>query len=390
MRAHHKKRPGNSQGSTKIEGPKCVSCEANGISCDRERPCGQCAKLKRACFYIDEEGLVCRTYTPQVCTSTSFNKLDVQESDDECVRCQETNADDRCAGRPCTNCVHAGGYCKFRHKSGYMEKYTTATHVIADEEKWNSKLKKDWQKFAWKHRKASKTGGNLPPKIATTPRAVVSATATLKDARNARGGDTRPISPANSAVLESPVQQDVQPGTFNTSLERLVYNQMFPYGHHTLSTPGERLQCGLEAIVRSFPHQHPSIPAPTVTGLLALSQSEGIAEANSLMLQLGESIETNLTVDYLGALLHLWSLNNGRNVVLGYLQGTADARILHSHDSRQNNAVTVWIQSDNAEQDGVAEMAHFSAMAPNHPEPDSDDSGEYSGKHDEDDVEDLD
>ena len=73
----------------KKEANKCTLCRRREMFCDKERPCGTCNRLKTNCFYIDQGGLLTRTYKveggPILANQKRVMLGSDESSDDECL-----------------------------------------------------------------------------------------------------------------------------------------------------------------------------------------------------------------------------------------------------------------------------------------------------------------
>ena len=122
---------------------KCTHCERETRFCNKERPCSTCVKLKTNCFYIDQEGLLTRSYrvngAPTLANYKSNLLNNEESSDDECLRCiVECRT---CSGsQPCNRCVkdhrnpnyHVSA-CNWRRTGGLLERYTVEPYTIDNE-----------------------------------------------------------------------------------------------------------------------------------------------------------------------------------------------------------------------------------------------------------------
>jgi hypothetical protein len=132
------------EAQAKKEANKCTLCKRSEMFCDKERPCGTCNRLKTNCFYIDQGGLLTRTYKvkggPTLANQTR-KMLDTDESsDDECLRCLNKRLN--CSGiKPCYRCVkdhhyspdkHVSG-CNWRRPGGLLERYMVEPYTLDDE-----------------------------------------------------------------------------------------------------------------------------------------------------------------------------------------------------------------------------------------------------------------
>jgi hypothetical protein len=122
---------------------KCTHCERDTRFCNKERPCSTCVRLKANCFYIDQEGLLTRSYKVDGAPILANQKLDLlkdeESSDDECLRCIVDRRS--CSGsQPCYLCVkhhrnpnyHVSA-CNWRRRGGLLERYMVEPYTLDDE-----------------------------------------------------------------------------------------------------------------------------------------------------------------------------------------------------------------------------------------------------------------
>ena len=156
------------QGVEKL--PSCVKCTSTGgKACDRGRPCKACIAKKFNCTYVEQGGLVLRTYrasdTRMPAGFVSIGALtDGEGSDDECSRCQLRKKG--CDGeKPCLPCVRAYGnqvisHCHYRRSDGTYESWATRPYEINDE--GIQKLRGDYETYDG-HRRHTKSRQLLAP-----------------------------------------------------------------------------------------------------------------------------------------------------------------------------------------------------------------------------------
>lgn len=110
----------------------CAKCRGNGLFCDKERPCSTCVNSKRHCTYIDQDGLVSRTYEVPEASKSIYNFPNESESDQQdCTRCarEKKNCDQE---QPCRHCVSKSYRCVYRQK-GLMESYEAAPYRLEED-----------------------------------------------------------------------------------------------------------------------------------------------------------------------------------------------------------------------------------------------------------------
>ena len=140
------------EGKEKKSQPKCTRCKNNLLHCDKNRPCGKCKNAKLNCSYLEQEGLVTRTYKVASATNISGMTKDALEEDesssDECLRCEGEKRN--CSGgQPCYRCVKDKlknkrvGACNWRKRGGCVERYTLDAYTLDNE--GNVVLKDDYQ-----------------------------------------------------------------------------------------------------------------------------------------------------------------------------------------------------------------------------------------------------
>ena len=132
------------EAKAKKELAKCNGCKKSEKFCNKERPCSTCIRLKKNCLYIDQEGLVHRSYKVDGAPELAGQKLDIDadgdSSDDECLRCRNKRLN--CSGgQPCYRCVrnhhlysnnHIYG-CNWRRRGGLLERYMIEPYTLDDE-----------------------------------------------------------------------------------------------------------------------------------------------------------------------------------------------------------------------------------------------------------------
>jgi len=122
---------------------KCKHCEREKRFCNKERPCSTCVRLKSNCSYIDQEGLLTRSYKVHGAPMLANQKLDPLNyegsSDDECLRCAVERFN--CSGtQPCYRCVkdhrnpinHVSA-CNWRRTGGLLERYMVEPYTLDEE-----------------------------------------------------------------------------------------------------------------------------------------------------------------------------------------------------------------------------------------------------------------
>lgn len=322
-----------------METPKCTRCQREKRACDRKRPCSVCIKAERNCFYLEQEGLVKRTYVvetaPQYRGRTA-EEMDLikEESDDECGLCIFRKRN--CSGfQPCHQCVRQQlrdpskpVSCQWKRSKGVIESYDARPYHIQDD--GEIILKSD-------HKEQ------------------VRRTDIQKKPRKAGNTQTN-----ETVVLASTTQTE-------GSRARQYFDLAFPNGHEIIPTASSGLECGFHAIINSMAAQFPSLAQPTLRELQEVFRSP---EFTQQALEFGLTNTNNFTVDQIAAVAHLWaSTRHGLNLQLGYIIEEREPILVATEGDDRDDRVILWIHNDNAQDIALAEgrrvaglLNHFSGL----------------------------
>jgi len=203
------------EANAKKELAKCNGCKQAERFCNKERPCSTCIRLKMNCFYIDQEGLLHRSYKVDGAPKLANQKMNMLDdnasSDDQCLRCAAKRFN--CSeSKPCYRCVkdhrnpnyHISG-CNWRRRGGLLERYAVEPYTIDDEER--VVLKDNYEEIV----AAARARGRLTAPDATTE--------TNRKCELAKRTDNQLPDTPKVAMMASNDQRLPDPATFTEAMK---------------------------------------------------------------------------------------------------------------------------------------------------------------------------
>lgn len=274
-------------------GPKCTNC--GNFACDRQRPCKTCVERgKKECAYIEQDGIVTRTYTV---TKNNIHFKDgkaISEDEAECTLCKRSGK--LCpGGTPCSNCVAQArkipsiNTCVYRRKGKYVEKYKIAP---------------------------------FKPHMDGTP--------------------------LSKMLTEDEQGTSEHYKSRNISSDRLEFNQAFPDGYEIMETPSRRAECGIWALIISMEHQH-----NIEVNVFDLKRQLGELQSTEIWQEAGTLNNDNFSLDQLQAMMDSWCriFQNHSRFHIKCITKEGHTHKAAVREDEQAKWATVWIHNDQSDHD---------------------------------------